>query len=149
MAFEKLFEPIQIGPVKIKNRLAVAPMNGAGDRNGHPTRQYTCYFNARALGGFGLLTTGSIITNKQAHMEQFGRVPGLYNGSLNTGFYSEFTESIHSMGTDTKIFAQLANPRSGRLPSAAGRRDSCAVDCRPSALGESGLRAAGTVELAP
>jgi 2,4-dienoyl-CoA reductase-like NADH-dependent reductase (Old Yellow Enzyme family) len=64
-----MFEPIKIGPVEIKNRLAVAPMNLAGDRDGHPTRQYACYFNARALGGFGLMTTGSILTNKESHEE--------------------------------------------------------------------------------
>jgi len=44
--FDALFEPIKIGPVEIKNRVAVAPMNMMGDRDCHPTRQYTCYFNA-------------------------------------------------------------------------------------------------------
>lgn len=108
MAFEKLFEPIKIGPVEIKNRLAVAPMNLAGDRDGHPTRQYTCYFNARALGGFGLLTTGSIITNKESHAEISFMTPGLYVGSNNWGYYSDFCDSIHSQETGAKIFAQLS-----------------------------------------
>ena len=108
MGFEKLFEPIKIGPVEIKNRLGVAPMNGMGDRDGHPTRQYTCHFNARALGGFGMLITGSFITNKSGHMETGGTVPGLYIGGPNMGYISEFTDSIHSMGTGTKIFAQLS-----------------------------------------
>jgi 2,4-dienoyl-CoA reductase-like NADH-dependent reductase (Old Yellow Enzyme family) len=108
MGFEKLFEPIKIGRVEIKNRLAVAPMNVVGDRDGHPTKQYKCYFNARALGGFGLLTTGSIITNPESHAEVFKGTPGLYMGSGNIGYYAEFTHSIHSMGTGTKIFAQLS-----------------------------------------
>ena len=121
-AFDKLFEPIKIGPVEIKNRLAVAPMNLAGDRDGHPTRLYTCYFNARALGGFGLLITGSLMTNKEAHMETGGMVPGLYMGGPCIGYYSELTASIHSMGTNTKIFAQLS-PGFGRqtgMPGAKG-----------------------------
>lgn len=118
-AFDKLFEPIKIGPVEIKNRLAVAPMNLAGDRDGHPTRLYTCYFNARALGGFGLLITGSLMTNKESHMEAGGMVPGLYVGGPNIGYYSELTDSIHSMGTSTKIFAQLS-PGFGRQLGISG-----------------------------
>jgi 2,4-dienoyl-CoA reductase-like NADH-dependent reductase (Old Yellow Enzyme family) len=107
MAFEKLFQPIKIGPVEIKNRIAVAPMNCMGDRDGHPNKQYICYFNARALGGFGLITSGAIVTNRESHMEYGGKVPGMYIGGPNLGYWSEFTESIHSMGTNTKVFAQL------------------------------------------
>ena len=122
MAFDKLFEPIKIGPTEIKNRLAVAPMNLAGDREGHPTRQYGCYFNARALGGFGLLTTGSIVTNREAHLEMMEMVPGLYFGSANNGYYSDFTDSIHSLGTGAKIFAQLSIGfgRQSAMPGARG-----------------------------
>ena len=107
MAFEELFAPLRIGPVEIKNRIAMAAMNWMGDHEG-PTNQYTCHFNARALGGFGLLTTGSIMTNPESHQELVGLAPGLYEGTDNLSQYSRFTESIHSMGTNTKIFAQLS-----------------------------------------
>ena len=55
-----------------------------GERDCRPTRQYTCFFNARALGGFGLLTTGSILTSKAAARE-YPFVPNLFKGSLNFG----------------------------------------------------------------
>ena len=110
--FDKLFEPIKIGPVKIKNRIALSPMNMVGDRDRHPTNQYTCYFNARAQGGFGLLFTGSIITSKEAS-DEYPYVPALYRGSLNFGYYTDFVESVHSQNTDTKLFAQLS-PGFGR-----------------------------------
>lgn len=110
--FDALFEPIRIGPVEIKNRIAMSPMNMMGERDCHPTRQYTCFFNARALGGFGLLTTGSILTSKEA-AEEYPYVPNLYRGSLNFGYYTDFVESIHSTGTNTKVFAQLS-PGFGR-----------------------------------
>ncbi len=105
--YEKLFEPIKIGPVEIKNRIAMAPMNQQGDRDGHVTPQYTSFFNARALGGFGLLTTGSILVSKAARQE-YPFVPYLFPGSFNGGYWYDFTESIHSMGTGTKIFGQLS-----------------------------------------
>jgi len=118
--FDKLFEPMKIGPVKIKNRIALSPMNMVGDRDKHPTSQYTCYFNARAQGGFGLLFTGSIITSKEAS-DEYPFVPALYRGSLNFGYYTDFVESVHSQGTNTKLFAQLS-PGFGRQTGKAGAR---------------------------
>jgi 2,4-dienoyl-CoA reductase-like NADH-dependent reductase (Old Yellow Enzyme family) len=118
--YESLFEPIKIGPVEIKNRIAMAPMNSQGDKDGHPTLQYMCYFNARALGGFGLLTTGSILTGKEAYAE-YPLVPYLYPGSFNAGYWFDFVEGIHSMGTNTKIFAQLS-PGFGRQTGRNGVR---------------------------
>lgn len=105
--YEKLFEPIKIGPVEIKNRIAMAPMNQQGDRDCHVTPQYSSFFNARALGGFGLLTTGSILVSKVAR-EEYPFVPYLYPGSFNGGYWYDFTEGVHSMGTGTKIFGQLS-----------------------------------------
>jgi dimethylglycine catabolism A len=110
--YDKLFEPIKIGPVEIKNRIAVAPMNGQGDRDGHPTRQYTCFHTARALGGFGMITTGAIITNPAAK-DEYPVVPFLYPGSFNMGYWWDFAECVRSMGTKTKLFAQLS-PGFGR-----------------------------------
>ncbi|MFH0727681.1 MAG: NADH:flavin oxidoreductase [Pseudomonadota bacterium] len=133
MGFEKLFEPIKIGPTEIKNRLAVAPMNLAGDRSGHPTRQYSCYFNARALGGFGLLTTGSILTNKESHEECGGMTPGLYVGSKNYGYYSDFTDSVHSQGTGAKIFAQLSIGF-GRQTGMPGAKGASAIPLDPKVI---------------
>jgi 2,4-dienoyl-CoA reductase-like NADH-dependent reductase (Old Yellow Enzyme family) len=118
--FDKLFEPLKIGPVVIKNRIALSPMNMVGDRDKHPTKQYTCYFNARAQGGFGLLITGSIITSKEAS-DEYPFVPALYRGSLNFGYYTDFVESVHSQGTNTKIFAQLS-PGFGRQTGKEGAR---------------------------
>lgn len=118
--YEKLFEPIKIGPVEIKNRIAMAPMNQQGDRDSHVTPQYTCYFNARALGGFGLITTGSLITNKEAR-EEYPFVPYLYPGSFNMGYWSDFTESVHSMDVDVKLFAQLS-PGFGRQTGRLGAK---------------------------
>lgn len=117
---EKLFEPIKIGPVTIKNRIAMAPMNQQGDRDAHVTRQYTSFFLARALGGFGLLTTGSILTNKSTK-EEYPFVPYLFPGSFNMGYWTDFAEAIHSMGTDTKIFAQLS-PGFGRQTGIKGAK---------------------------
>jgi 2,4-dienoyl-CoA reductase-like NADH-dependent reductase (Old Yellow Enzyme family) len=121
VAFEELFAPIKIGSVKIKNRIVMAAMNGAGDGGGHLSNQWICFFNARALGGFGLLTTGCLITNPVSHEEMQGLVPSLYDGNNNISSYSRLTESIHSMGKDTKVFAQLS-PGFGRHSPTPGSK---------------------------
>jgi 2,4-dienoyl-CoA reductase-like NADH-dependent reductase (Old Yellow Enzyme family) len=104
--YDELFEPIKIGPVEIKNRIAEAPMNQQGDRLGCPTRQYICAHNARALGGFGLIVAGAILTDKYAFNE-YPFIPYMYPGCNTLGFWGDFTDSIRSMGTNTKIFAQM------------------------------------------
>jgi 2,4-dienoyl-CoA reductase-like NADH-dependent reductase (Old Yellow Enzyme family) len=140
--YDKLFEQIKIGPVTIKNRIAMAPMNQQGDRDSHVTLQYICYFNARALGGFGLLTTGSIITSKEAR-DEYPFVPYLYPGSFNMGYWSDFTESIHSMGTNTKIFAQLS-PGFGRQTGRTNAKSSSATPFKREELYEGLLKAKST-----
>ncbi|MFH0727685.1 MAG: NADH:flavin oxidoreductase [Pseudomonadota bacterium] len=121
MEFEELFAPIKIGSVKIKNRISMAAMSGVGDVGGHLANQWICFFNARALGGFGLLTTGCLITNAVSHEEMQGLAPGLYEGNKNIGYFSRLTESIHSMRTDTKVFAQLS-PGLGRHSPTPGSK---------------------------
>ena len=57
MKFEKLFEPIKIGKVIVRNRIYMPSMcmNYAGP-NGEVTEQDIAYFEARARGGAGIVT---------------------------------------------------------------------------------------------
>ena len=68
MAFENLFKPIKIGPVQIKNRVALAPMGTVTTYpRGYVNEQVCAYFAARARGGMGLIITGTVLTNKLAY----------------------------------------------------------------------------------
>lgn len=60
--FDKLFEPITIGTLEIKNRIAMAPMaTGTSETvdviTHAPNDQTVAYYEARAKGGVGLLMT--------------------------------------------------------------------------------------------
>jgi 2,4-dienoyl-CoA reductase-like NADH-dependent reductase (Old Yellow Enzyme family) len=118
--YECLFEPIKIGTVEIKNRVAVAPMNQQGDSDGHPTMQYMSFFSARALGGFGMMTTGSILTSKEAHKE-YSFVPYIFPTAFNAGYWTDFAEGVHSHQTGAKLFAQMS-PGFGRQTGLPGVR---------------------------
>ena len=60
--YEKLFSPIRVNSITIKNRLMMGPMGNVNmcDETGRPNDKMLQYFFARAKGGAGLLTTGLI-----------------------------------------------------------------------------------------
>ena len=103
--FTKLFEPIQIGKVRIKNRIAMAPMGFPmlQDFAGIPTQRYVDYFSERARGGAGLLMTGMLKVEDQ--LENYTPRRGPVKKEFIRPF-AELTETIHPLGT--KIFAQLS-----------------------------------------
>src|SRR4030042_5392940 len=100
----KLFEPVSIGRVMLKNRIAMAPMGliGLTDRAGNPTQRAIDYYIERARGGVGLIITGLFKgENKIDATRPFMNL--LSHSSL--GPFGELCEAVHSLGT--KIFIQL------------------------------------------
>ena len=88
MVFKKLFEPINIGPVEIKNRYAYAPTNLVLNWwDGLVNEQDLAYYTARAMGGTGLIIYGAALSTKfgapyiqnpWAYCYDISHVPGLY-----------------------------------------------------------------------
>ncbi len=66
VAYKRLFEPVQIGSVKIKNRFAYAPTNQvfhSWDGN-TMNEEELAYYTARAMGGIGLMIYGAILSTE-------------------------------------------------------------------------------------
>lgn len=63
--FSKILEPINIGGVKVRNRINMAPMTTlyAGD-NGEITEECVQYYGARARGGTGMVTLEGAYVNE-------------------------------------------------------------------------------------
>ena len=56
MAYPRLFQPIQIGSLQLKNRLVMAPMEShLGNADGSVSPEMIAYYRERALGGTGLI----------------------------------------------------------------------------------------------
>lgn len=51
-----LFEPVALGPLRLKNRLVMAPMGTCLDESGHITDATIAYYRRRAEGGVGTIT---------------------------------------------------------------------------------------------
>lgn len=60
--YDKMFSPIQVNRLTLKNRLVMAPMGNISmcDETGRPNEKMLKYFEERARGGVGLITTGLI-----------------------------------------------------------------------------------------
>jgi len=61
----KLFEPIKLGTVEIKNRIVMPGMEtNLGDEQGNVTKQTIDYYELRAKGGTGLIIIEGIFFDK-------------------------------------------------------------------------------------
>jgi len=100
-SFPKLFEPIYIGKLKVKNRLVMLPMGTAyATASGEVTERTIGYYGERAKGGAGLITVGNISPHLPNVMNQLV----LSSDWVLMGHY-ELVEKVHAYGA--RIAAQL------------------------------------------
>ena len=108
--YKFLFQPLKIGPVTVKNRIAMAPMGtslakdiGAA-HNRLPSLAQAYYYAERAKGGTGLI----IMEATLIHPTSYSPLVLAYNydKSVIPGF-KKITEMVHENGA--KIFVQLCH----------------------------------------
>lgn len=106
---KNLFQPIQIGRLAIKNRIAMAPMGTClANENGAVTTSLVDYHVRRAIGGVGLI----IVENASILPSRKICRLGLYDDHLVTGL-RRLVEAVRESAPDTKIFVQV-NQHFGR-----------------------------------
>ncbi len=100
--FKYLFSPLQIGSVVIPNRIHFAPHMTNYGENGHISDRHVYYYEERAKGGCGLITTEEM----GVHPTDFPykKLVDAYLPEAMPGF-KKLTQRIHQY--DTRIFAQL------------------------------------------
>jgi 2-enoate reductase len=103
--FSKIFEPIRIGSVEIKNRVAFAPLATWGLMNvdGSPNKRCIDYYIERARADVGLIITGGY----KVEGELDAVTPGtpIITPAVSAPF-GEIAEGVQAFGA--KIFVQLA-----------------------------------------
>jgi len=102
--FSRIFEPIKIGELEIKNRIAMAPMAifGLVNLDGTLTKRAVEYYLERARGGVGLIITGLFKVENEIE-EMVPGAPLISHASVAP--FAELAEALHSLGS--KIFVQL------------------------------------------
>jgi len=100
----RLFAPLEVGPMMLRNRLAVAPMTRvSATADGRATRRMADYYAAFAEGGFGLVITEGIYTDKQ-YAQGYLCQPGLSDDGQREA-WRPVVERVHGHGA--RMLAQL------------------------------------------
>lgn len=99
-----LFETLAIGRMALRNRLAVAPMTRVSATDGGcTTARMACYYGAFAQGGFGLVITEGIYTDK-AYSQGYRHQPGL-SDDVQRDAWATVIDAVHKGGA--RMVAQL------------------------------------------
>jgi 2,4-dienoyl-CoA reductase-like NADH-dependent reductase (Old Yellow Enzyme family) len=126
-SFKNLLSPIKIGPVELKNRMIMAPMNETLS-NGHglATEQAISYFGARAKGGAALVSTGAVMGTELASKFVWGRNLYCFNEGHLQGL-NLLTDRIHYFGAKAAVQMTVGFGRQGHsydhhllVPAATG-----------------------------
>jgi 2,4-dienoyl-CoA reductase-like NADH-dependent reductase (Old Yellow Enzyme family) len=98
-----LFEPVQIGGVRLKNRIAMSPMTREFATDGVLPPEAADYYARRAAGGTGLIITeATTIDHEVAHYTT--REPYMY-GEAQLASWRPVVDAVHAAGG--AIFPQL------------------------------------------
>jgi 2,4-dienoyl-CoA reductase-like NADH-dependent reductase (Old Yellow Enzyme family)/thioredoxin reductase len=113
MVFEKLFSPVQIGRLEVKNRIVFPPMGiGRATADGKVTEHHIHWYETRAKGGVGLIIVES------TSVSRFGSAgPGFLGiwQDDNIPRLRKLVQTIHD--SDSRVFIQLGH--AGRQSSTA------------------------------
>lgn len=108
MKFEKMFQPIQIGPMTVANRFVMSPMgNNFANTDGTMSERSASYYGARAKGGFGLITFEATVVYPEA--KGGPRKPCLYDDSTISSFQAAIA-ACHQAGAKVSVQLQHAGP---------------------------------------
>ena len=102
----RLFSPIKIGTMELKNRIALAPMDtDYVNRDGTVNERYYDYIEARAKGGAGLLILE--VTSIDGQYPYVPNTVGMWDDS-QIGPMRRLTDAIHAHGS--RLIPQIAHP---------------------------------------
>lgn len=108
MKFPNMFKPINIGVVTVPNRFVVPPMgNNFANTDGSMSERSAAYYEARAKGGFGLITIESTVVYKEA--KGGPRKPCLFSDEVVPSF-KRVADACHAYGAKVSIQLQHAGP---------------------------------------
>ena len=131
MKFPTMFSPVQIGTVTVPSRFVVPPMgNNLANTDGTLSDRSLSYYQARAKGGFGLITIESTVVYREA--KGGPRKPCLFSDDTVESF-RRVADACHAYGAKVSIQLQHAGPEgnsaltgyplkaASAMPASAGR----------------------------
>jgi 2,4-dienoyl-CoA reductase (NADPH2) len=105
--FDNLLRPGRIGPFEVRNRIVMAPMGSfLGGVDGHITERHKRFYEERARGGVGLVTTEVVAVDYPrgaAMMHQLGLSEDAFIPGLR-----DLTDRVHAHGARISVQLQHA-----------------------------------------
>jgi len=121
MTYKKIFEPFQIGTMKLKNRIVLPPMGTGYSEGGKIGSRIIDYYEARARGGTGLIITEGIAPGVKCK----GPRQLTLGDDQDLSGWRKLVEAVHRHGA--KIAVQLHH-------AGYEHRDGAFVQVAPSAI---------------
>lgn len=91
-----LFQPLQVGPLTLKNRIVMAPMTRSFSPNGVPGANVAEYYRRRAENNVGLiLSEGTVINRPAARNEE--NIP-CFHGQASLDGWASVIDGVHAAG---------------------------------------------------
>lgn len=130
----KLLEPVKIGSMELKNRMAFPPITTAfGASGGCFTNVEIEYMVERAQGGAALLFTDGVATDRNRQLSVDAPLPYLDNdGQISA--YTRFVDALRNEGAKTCIQLYQAG-RQTKLSKTGGREPVAPSACSTAMLG--------------
>jgi len=104
METRKLFQPLQVRGMRLKNRMVLLPIGGAGykDFADSPTERAVAMYRRQAFGGVGLLTVGIVYVEPYELAPTAVPMFGFYSDK-QTPQYIVLTDAVHDAGAMTAL----------------------------------------------
>ncbi|MBF0182420.1 MAG: NADH:flavin oxidoreductase [Magnetococcales bacterium] len=93
---ELLFAPVQLGNLRLPNRVVMAPMTRSHSPGGVPTAEVAAYYARRAANGVGLIITEGVLVEDEA-AAGYPDCPHLYGDAALAG-WGRVIEAVHAAG---------------------------------------------------
>lgn len=104
-AFPTLFSPFTLGPLTLRNRIAMAPLTRQmASADGTPTDEMVAYYARRARGGLGLVITEGTYEQDAWQSKSYLSQPGIANDAHVAG-WAKVCDAVHAH--DCRIIIQL------------------------------------------
>ncbi len=103
MQYQRLFTPITINGMKLKNRLVQAPIHMVYCPDGQCNERFTEYYKERARGGVGLIIVGG------CRFDDYGYSGGMMSlhDDDHVQSWKTFVDEIHACDPEVKVAVQL------------------------------------------
>jgi 2,4-dienoyl-CoA reductase (NADPH2) len=94
-AYPRLFEPLQLGPLTLPNRIVMGSMHTRLESADRPAERLAAFYAARARGGAGMIITGGVSPDSPGRMEEDS---GIFDSADQIPFHRTVVDAVHAAG---------------------------------------------------